>query len=62
MSAKVRIDERAFNRGVEEVVTLKPLVRAVRNIISHMDGPKKGVVRSHDGKLAIEPKVHKPSR
>lgn len=34
----VRVDENAFNRGVEEVLTLKPLVRAASKIYANMTG------------------------
>ena len=47
MSQALKIDERAFNRGVEEVLKLKPLVRIVKGAISEAkvatDRPGKGL-------------------
>lgn len=34
MARSVRLDERAFNRGVDEVLRLKPLVRAMKGMVS----------------------------
>jgi len=34
MSRMIRMDEEAFNRGVDEVLTLKPLRRALSNVVS----------------------------
>lgn len=52
MSSHTKIDERAFNRGVEEVLLLKPLVRMVRQVIeARATQPKPpGKGRGHEGK------------
>lgn len=34
MSSHIKIDERAFNRGVNEVLRFKPIVRIVRQVVS----------------------------
>lgn len=39
MGHYARIDERAFNRGVEQVLRLGPLTRAVREVISGKGKP-----------------------
>jgi hypothetical protein len=54
MSSHTKIDERAFNRGVEEVLLLKPLVRIVRQVIAaRAPQPKPaGKGRAHDGKTS----------
>lgn len=44
MSRTVRIDERAFNRGVDEVIHLKPIRRAMAALLS------KGKVQMPSGK------------
>lgn len=33
MSQCVRLDERAFNKGVDEVLRLKPIIRVVRSAV-----------------------------
>lgn len=52
MNHALKLDERAFNEGVKEVIYLRPIVRAAKALIRR-DKPKdtsskaSGVVRKH---------------
>jgi hypothetical protein len=40
--AKVKLSESSFNRGVDDVLTLKPVRRAFKNVIYNLRSSKSG--------------------
>jgi hypothetical protein len=59
VSSSIKMDERAFNRGVDEVLRLKPIVRVVRSVVSGQLMPK---VVASAGKALVQGKPTRGQR